>query len=879
MKKTIHRNLLYTALLGFALPASLSAQEKPNILFIALDDLNCDVGAYGNPVVHSPNLDSLAAGGVMFANNHAQRAVCGPSRASLLSGFTPEHTGITGFRMYLRDMYPDVVTLPQFFKNQGYTTVGMGKIHDPRNVSVDDEVDLVSWTEFVEVQKNRYALASGKPAVESADVADDDYTDGRLASEGVTRIQQLAAEGEPFFLAVGFKKPHLPFAAPTRYWDLYDRDSISLAPFRRFAENDQEFVHNPGNEFKNGYDDVPQEGDFPYELQREYIHGYYACVSYVDAQVGKLIDALKASGAYDNTIIVLWGDHGFSLGDHTNWGKHTNFEKATRCPLIIKAPGMQTGKVSQAPSELLDIYPTLVELAGYAVPDTLDGSSLVPVLSGAEEQAKAFAVSQFRRGGKQGFSLRSHYYQYVEWSANNQVEHRQLFNFAADPYQTENLHLLPGYQEIIDTFSFRLNRYLENGENGEGFVLTGDTDSLGWYRNLKRVSFSVYGRDQDEVFPLKEVSVVIDPYQLPTSNAGFAALDLQPASYSYRLEKDAYYTKEGSLALTGDTLIRDTLERGFYTLTVQLTDRYTGDPLSGVQVLLGDDSANTNLQGSVTWQTEKGSYSLIVEAERYQIYQEDITISSDSVVSIDLSPSEAAVKFSLQEGTTPVNEAEVSLEDHVMVSNALGLAEFGSMPVDSTYAYTIAKPGYEIVSDSLFLRSDTTVEVEMIPALYDVIFLLKAAASQDILPGTSVTLGDSVKVTGDDGKVEFFDYAAGTYTYVCENQEYVMEEGVLEVEADTALVVELTSTGIVSAENEVLFCPVPNPASETLRLRNVAGWRHLKLMDLSGKTMMQRDYVAPHTCLKIEALEPGIYFLKVSLSIDKTVVEKIVINR
>ena len=614
----------------------VQAQDKPNILFIAVDDLNCDFGAYGNPVVKSPSLDELAAEGVLFTNNHAQQAVCGASRASMLSGFTPEHTGITSFRIYLRDLYPDVVTLPQFFKNNGYHTAGMGKIHDPRNVSLTDKVDLISWTEFIDIAGNRYVTSSGKPLTEMADVDDDAYTDGRIADEGIRQIAKLSGGADPFFIAVGFKKPHLPFSAPKKYWDLYDRDSISLAPFQEFAENDLEFVHNPGAELINGYDDVPAEGSFSADLQREYIHGYYACVSYIDSQVGKLIKELKQQGVYDNTIIVLWGDHGFSLGDHTNWGKHTNFEYATRCPLIIKAPGKVQGEINQSPSELLDIYPTLIELAGFEIPDTLDGNSLVPILDGTSDEVKAFAISQFKRGGKKGFSLRSEYYQYVEWGKDDVVDHRQLFNFVNDPYQTNNFYSSPEGAELVDTFSLRLSTYLETGENTSPLILTEDADSLGLYRNYHHVEFNIYEDYKNKITPVKDVKISLDRLKLPTSSIGYAALQLQPGNYSYSLEKQNYFSKDNQFLLSNDTIIIDTLKREL-NLEFQIIEELTQEAVAGAHITIGDRTGLSDIAGMASFLSfPAGNYEYTIEEESHQNYDGNLHLTADTSIVVEL---------------------------------------------------------------------------------------------------------------------------------------------------------------------------------------------------------------------------------------------------
>lgn len=854
------------------------AVDRPNILFIAVDDLNCDFGAYGNRVVQSPSLDQIAAEGVLFSNNHCQKAVCGPSRASLLSGFTPEHTGITGFRQYLRDLYPDVVTLPQFFKNNGYFTAGMGKIHDYRNVSLTDEVDLISWSHWVDVSGNRYAVSAGKPVTEAADVDDNGYIDGNIADAGVDQIRSLAAGDQPFFLAVGFKKPHLPFAAPKKYWDLYDRDSISLAAYRQFAENDQEFVHNPGAEFRGNYDNVPEEGEFPYELQREYIHGYYACVSYIDAQIGKLLRELKAQGLYDNTIIVVWGDHGFSLGDHTNWGKHTNFEYATRSPLIIKTPGGVAGKVIQSPSELLDIYPTLVDLAGFQVPDTLDGNSLKPILTGEHDRVKSFAVSQFTRGGNQGFALRAAYYQYVRWADDGQVAHQQLFNFAADPYQTKNLYANPAYSEIIDTFSFRLDRYLQEGENREPILLTANTDSLGTYRTEKMLEFSIYGKDGNVTRPLKGADIKIGVLDLPASNAGYAAINLQPSTYSYSITLENYDTINGTIDLKRDTLIIDTLERRLYTLTLRAIDKYSGKFLTGIPIGVGNQEGVTDYKGEVSFGLSAETYRITVNAEGYSRVEVDYTVVADTLVELSLEPAFSDVKFRLKENGIPVYYASVTVSDTLsMLSNAIGIAQFIDLPVKTLYQYKVQKDGYITLEDTFYLRTDTTLALEMAPATHSVAFEVSEMQKQVFLAGASIMLGDSNMMTGDDGKAIFYHMREDTYDYTVSLDSYEDHHGSLELRNDTTLKVALLATATINAMKEDGLTLYPNPSNRYVRLDFNREIEALTIYSEGGRVLKQ--YLSPpeHGQIDMQEFRSGVYFISFKLpGIKKQMIKKVI---
>ena len=503
--------------------------ERPNVLFIAIDDLKPLLGCYGETEIKSPNIDRLAGRGMTFLNAHCQQAVCAPSRISLLTGLLPDTTRVWDLKTNVRDNLPDVVTLPQYFKRNGYEVVGMGKIFDPRSVGGRDEMDARSWTRpYIHVESQDGATYSylnpdvvarinaakkslkgkgwdaalkvvGKFPTDIADVPDNAYFDGAMADTGVQMIGELSKRKKPFFLAVGFKKPHLPFNAPKKYWDLYDRDELPLAEFTDMPANAPEHAYQPGWELRN-YDRIPKEGPLPEALQRELIHGYYACTSYIDVQVGKLLDALDESPAADNTIVILWGDHGWHLGDHSIWCKHTNYEQATRVPLILapavssqvapacpQAEGRSTDnaasiisaddqgnaatasalgpgaapRYSRAPDEFLDIFPTLCELSGIRTPGNLHGTSLLPLLKNPKDSIKEVARSQYPRhseyGQVMGYAYRDTRYRYIEWvkkdawkgETTGPVVARELYDYDKDPLETRNLVDDPAYREVI----------------------------------------------------------------------------------------------------------------------------------------------------------------------------------------------------------------------------------------------------------------------------------------------------------------------------------------------------------------------------------------------------------------------------------------------
>jgi len=458
---------------GFARPAH-KKNTRINVLFIAIDDLKPTIGIYGDRLALTPNIDKLALSGTVFRNSHCQQAVCAPSRASLLTGLRPDKTQVWDLKTMMRDKNPDIVTLPQYYIEKGYETAGTGKIFDPR--SVDSKLDEPSWSvPYANVNGSRWIAATEKISTEAGNVDDSELMDGQIALKGIELMRQLSAGDKPFFLAVGFKKPHLPFVAPQKYWDLHHRDDFSIHPFQEHARNAPEFAFQPGWELRNAYVDIPKEGPISEQKQKELIHGYYACVSFIDEQVGKLMNELDALGLRENTVVILWGDHGWHLGDHDMWAKHTNFEQSTRSPLIISAPNISGGKSSDSPVEFVDIFPTLCQLTGVEIPSDLDGLSLVPVMDDPKFSVKPFAISQFHRtfsGQKvEGYALRTKRYRYVEWIAayksydpysDEKIVARELYDYETDPLETVSLVDSAEYKSVVEKLHGQLKNFLED---------------------------------------------------------------------------------------------------------------------------------------------------------------------------------------------------------------------------------------------------------------------------------------------------------------------------------------------------------------------------------------------------------------------------------
>ncbi len=517
----VHWNLLVAILVllsSCATPSKEQENEKtaqPNILFIPVDDLRPEFGAYGSDFVKTPNMDRLAKQGVTFTRTYCQQAVCNPSRASLLTGLRPDATKVWDLKTEFRKTIPNVVTLPQYFTQNGYHTVGLGKAFH------NNDPDTISWSEVpqhldgfpfdpdavylndvnLEIQQAKIEAlkAAGKStidpcghwyvkanATEIADADDDAYYDGAQTTEAIKILKRMKDLDEPFFLSVGYYRPHLPFNAPQKYWDMYDRDSIPLAENQFVPEGVPAYLIHGEAELR-GYDDcrdlpLPSEEPWDVERQKEIKHGYYASVSYTDAQIGRLLDALEELGLAENTLVVLWGDHGWKLGEHNGWCKQTTYEIDTHVPMIFSGAGVKAkGKQSNALTEFVDIYPTLCDMAGLPIPENLEGTSVAPLLENPDLEWKTAAFSQFLLGRygrtktipfeQMGYAMRTDRYRYVEWynwegddKGKGDFLRCELYDHEIDPQENKNLEKDPAYKATIEALSAQLKAGWQNAK-------------------------------------------------------------------------------------------------------------------------------------------------------------------------------------------------------------------------------------------------------------------------------------------------------------------------------------------------------------------------------------------------------------------------------
>lgn len=474
---------------AFAMAGNANAQEsaaRPNVLFIAVDDLRPQLGCYGVDFMKTPHMDSLAARGVRFDHHYVQFAVCIPSRVALLTSLRSERTQ----QVYGPHVWQQVAgasTLGKTFQAGGYATVSLGKIWHGKaeDGSKGDAWDeewhpkspeyhtATATTDPTLTKKEQKALKKaaktegagedgGGPFSEALDVPDESYRDGELANTAVDRLRKLAADKQkPFLLAVGFHKPHLPFVAPKKYWDLYDRATLPLPPQPNFPAKAPQLARNHG---LKGWTDIATGPEAQYDeaTTRKLIHGYCAATSYTDAQIGKVLDTLRELGLEKNTIVVLWGDHGWHLGDLDQWAKSTNYERATRSPLIVCAPGMQANVPCPALVETVDIFPTLLDLCHLPPLPLTDGRSFAPLLKDPQQPWKEAAYHVFNRGTKKkpviGYAVRTAKARYVEWhegwSLDGPLVAREFYRyFANKPDELFNTVDKPDHAELVTTHS------------------------------------------------------------------------------------------------------------------------------------------------------------------------------------------------------------------------------------------------------------------------------------------------------------------------------------------------------------------------------------------------------------------------------------------
>ena len=461
---------------GYAGAAPIhAASDRPSILFIGIDDLRPDLGCYGATEIQSPNLDRLAERGTRFASAYCTQALCAPSRASLLSGQLPTSNGLNARNSMDTDFHhqrlTELRTLPQILGENGYRTLTIGKIfhnykaedddawtrqltpnwdnyQSPKNLSVERK-----FAEGRRAGKKAWQLSRG-PAAESANVPEEDYQDASVARGAIQLLRESAKNpDQPFFLAVGFYKPHLPFVAPQRYWDLYDRDEI-VVPSPDHPEGMPD-ASLPGDFYElRPYGDIPRKGPVDEAKAKELIHGYRACISFVDAQIGRVLDELVALGLDKTTLVIVWSDHGYKLGEYGQWSKLTNLELDTHIPMFVAGPGIDAGAVRQSPVELIDLFPTVLDVAGIEIPEITQGRSIRPLFTADSPiREAAFSVFDREKPDAQGISVRTSDYRYTEWRdyETGKLVARELYDHTTSPLAERNLVEDPDFSAVVES--------------------------------------------------------------------------------------------------------------------------------------------------------------------------------------------------------------------------------------------------------------------------------------------------------------------------------------------------------------------------------------------------------------------------------------------
>lgn len=442
--------------------AAAAESRRPNVLFIAVDDLRPQLGCYGHELMKTPNIDRLARQGTLFERSYCMVPVCGASRASLMTGLRPRRNRFVGWQAWAEKDARGITPLNTYFKSHGYYTLSNGKVfHHPEDHAegwsepawrpIITSYYVTAVNQAIHAERSAQGGKRG-PATEWADLPEDVYADGQVLNKSLEDLRRLAEIDQPFFLAVGFFKPHLPFVAPQKYWDLYDRNEIRLPEtYHRPEGAPKEAIHSWGE--LRAYSDIPASGPVADETAFRLIHGYYACVSFTDANVGRLLDELDRLGLSENTIVMLWGDHGWNLGEHTLWCKHACFETSMHAPLIVRVPGLGGGVRTKGLTEFIDIYPSLCELAGLDAPEHVEGTSFVPLMKDPGRPWKAAAIGRYNNGD----TIRTDQFRFTEYTdGGGKLLSRMLYDHGNDPQEDTNAAERPEHAQTAATLAAQM---------------------------------------------------------------------------------------------------------------------------------------------------------------------------------------------------------------------------------------------------------------------------------------------------------------------------------------------------------------------------------------------------------------------------------------
>ena len=466
--------LLFVLVFGCKKSNTIDKNQKLNVLFIIADDLNCDLGSYGHPQVISPNIDRLAKNGTLFGNVHNQYPLCGPSRASFMTGMYTDQTQMTNNNVLLRTTVPDVITMGQRFRQQGYRSVRIGKIYhfdNPSSIGTSSADDIYTWDQTINPygrdKIEEYKINTLTPRQYggtlswlAADGTDEEQTDGIGATEAIEQLESFYKTGQNFFLAVGMYRPHTPFVAPKKYFDMYDRNSIEI-PYD--GSNDEYLKTIPktaANSIRLKKNQIKLNLKSNKKLAQEIKEAYFATTTFVDAQIGRILKKLKQTGLDKNTIVVFTSDHGYHLGEHGHWQKQTLFDNSTRVPLIFSGPGIESNvRIENSPVELIDIYPTLMDLTGIESPDHVVGKSLKPVFENNNFKTRNSALTRWRNG----YSIKTENFRLTKWGENGELGY-ELYDHRNDKEELKNLVSNTSYSSLLDSMKIEIDIRIANAK-------------------------------------------------------------------------------------------------------------------------------------------------------------------------------------------------------------------------------------------------------------------------------------------------------------------------------------------------------------------------------------------------------------------------------
>ncbi len=446
---------------------TIDKNQKLNVLFLIADDLNCDLGSYGHSQVISPNIDKLAKNGTLFANAHNQYPLCGPSRASFMTGMYADQTKMTNNNVLLRTTVPDVITMGQRFRQQGYRSVRIGKIYhydNPSSIGTSSADDIYTWDQTINPygrdKIEEYKINTlvprqygGTLSWLAADGKDEEQTDGIGATEAIEQLESFSKTGQNFFLAVGMYRPHTPFVAPKKYFDMYDRESIEIPYGGSSDEYLKTIPKTASSSIRWKKDQITLNLKSNKKLAQEIKEAYFATTTFVDAQIGRILKKLKQTGLDKNTIVVFISDHGYHLGEHGHWQKQTLFDNSTRVPMIFSGPGIESNvRIENSPVELIDIYPTLMDLTGIETPDHVVGKSLKPIFKNNNIKIRNSALTKWRNG----YSIKTENFRLTKWGNNGELGY-ELYNHNKDKEELKNLVNDPDYSLLLDSLKIEIN--------------------------------------------------------------------------------------------------------------------------------------------------------------------------------------------------------------------------------------------------------------------------------------------------------------------------------------------------------------------------------------------------------------------------------------